>query len=275
MSDLLFPNQFMFTVLFPKSVHYPLHLGFSCLGVCFLLHCLPEGLPNFFSAHKLCFALLVQFHCRVCFEMEYLHFAGLSNSTLLDSTKWSEAAVVFVSSESSCVVEFMLFFTCVSEVTTLEKESGRYGRRGSSPFTIRWEYRMGLVMRKSGERVVIHIHTRKSVFLLVPSKASNLIRFLIEFFCWYRTFKWLTKVLTCRIIDRGQQAGIVRPQSTDRLPHIGNSSLMYIATDSLTCRELCWYIKFVCVAPWGTVPHVREKTEKKQMKNGNQPRPQS
>jgi hypothetical protein len=115
--------------------------------------------------------------------MEYLHFAGLSNSTLLDSTKWSEAAVVFVSSESSCVVEFMLFFTCVSEVTTLEKESGRYGRRGSSPFTIRWEYRMGLVMRKSGERVVIHIHTRKSVFLLVPSKASNLIRFLIEFFC--------------------------------------------------------------------------------------------
>jgi hypothetical protein len=113
------------------------------------------------------------------------------------------------------------------------------------------------------------------VFLLVPSKASNLIRFLIEFFCWYRTFKWLTKVLTCRIIDRGQQAGIVRPQSTDRLPHIGNSSLMYIATDSLTCRELCWYIKFVCVAPWGTVPHVREKTEKKQMKNGNQPRPQS
>jgi hypothetical protein len=130
MSDLLFTNQFMFTVLFPKSVHHPLHLGISCLGVCFVLHCLPEGLPNFFSAHELCFALLVQFHCRVCFEMEYLHFAGLRTSTFLDSMEWSEAGVVFVNSESSCVVEFMLFFTCVSEVTTLEKESGRYGRRG-------------------------------------------------------------------------------------------------------------------------------------------------
>ncbi len=84
MSDLLFPNQLMFTVLFPKSVHHPLHLGFSCLGVCFLLHCLPEGSPNFFAAYKLCFALLVQFHCRVYFEMEYLHFAGLWTSTLLD-----------------------------------------------------------------------------------------------------------------------------------------------------------------------------------------------
>jgi hypothetical protein len=40
---------------------------------------------------------------------------------MLDSMEWSEAGVVFVNSESSCVVEFMLFFTCVSEVTLLRK----------------------------------------------------------------------------------------------------------------------------------------------------------